>query len=189
MRKGRNSMRAFALLAVAAVFYGCAGSPTQTPTQRPASTTAAPASPTASEVGDGSANPAAALCVLTPADWQAFNYVTSATPSVTSDEAGTAICQYASGLYLEMYTHQSSTDAAATLQTILENAPFDAPQELTLPGADKAVFDSDVGDDHAGIAVQKGKLAFAIYGLSRDSAQTELMALAGLVLQRASNLT
>jgi hypothetical protein len=174
-------MRALALLAVAAVFYGCGGSPAQSPTQRPAT-------PTPSAVGNGSANPPAALCVLTPADWQAFNYVTGAAPDVTSDESGT-FCQYARGLTLEMYPAQSSTDAAATLDTILESAPFDAPQEVTLPGADRAVFDADVGDNHAGIAVQKGKLAFAIYGLSRNTAQTELMTLAGLVLQRASNLT
>jgi hypothetical protein len=88
-----------------------------------------------------------------------------------------------------MYPQQSASDAAATVDTILENAPFEHPQELTLAGADRAVFDPDVGDNHAGIAVQKGKLAFAIYGLSRDSAEAELTTLAGLVLQRASALT
>jgi len=182
-------MRALALLAVLAVFYGCGGSPAATATRAPVSTTAAPPSPTATEVGDGSADPAAALCVLTAQDWQAYNYVTSAQPDVTSDGPGTAICQYASGLFLEMYTHQDASAAGDTLQTVLENAPFDSPQELTLPGAQRVVFDPEISDDnHAGIAVQAGKLAFAIYGLSKDTSQAELTALAALVLQRASNL-
>jgi hypothetical protein len=183
-------MRALVLLVAIAALYGCGGTATVTGSPRPTSTTTATATPTAtaSEVADGSAEPAAALCFLTPADWQAFNYVTGAAPDVTSDAPGTAICQYASGLFLEVYTHQDTTDADATFQTILADAPFDQPQQLTLPGADKVVFDPEVTDNHAGIAVQAGKLVFTISALARDSSQSELMTLAGLVLQRAANL-
>jgi hypothetical protein len=185
-------MRALILLVLVAALCGCGGTPaatgSPTPTRTATATATAAPTPTPSEVVDGSAEPAAALCFLTPADWQAFNYVTGAAPDVTSDAPGTAICQYASGLFLEVYTHQDSNDADATYQTILENAPFDQPQQLTLPGADKAVFDPEVTDNHAGIAVQAGKLVFTISALARDSSQSELMTLAGLVLQRAANL-
>jgi hypothetical protein len=131
---------------------------------------------------------AAALCVLTPEDWQQFNYVTGATPDVISDEPGTAICQYASALFLEMYTHDNETDADATYQTMLENIPVDDPQELTLPRADVVTFDPDIGDNHAGIVVRAGRLDFLITGLARDSVQAELMTLAGLVLARTAAL-
>ena len=135
-----------------------------------------------------SASSAEALCVLTPADWQAFNYVTGAAPDVTSDEPGTAICQYASGLFLEMYTHASQADAQATYETMLENIPMDAPETLTLPGADEVTFDADIGDNHAGIAVRAGNLDFLITGLNRDTVQAELLTLAGLVLARSAEL-
>jgi len=185
-------MRALVLAMLVAALCGCGGTPTVTGTPRPTATTTATATATptatASEVADGSAEPAAALCFLTPADWQAFNYVTGAAPDVTSDAPGTAICQYASGLFLEVYTHQDTTDADATFQTVLADAPFDQPQQLTLPGADKVVFDPEVTDNHAGIAVQAGRLVFTISALARDSSQSELMTLAGLVLQRAANL-
>jgi hypothetical protein len=183
-------MRAPVALVIVAALYGCGGTPAATGSPTPAVTGSptATATATASEVADGSAEPAAALCFLTPADWQAFNYVTGAAPNVTSDAPGTATCQYASGLFLEVYTHQDSNDADETFQAILENAPFDEPQQLSLPGADKVVFDPEVTDNHAGIAVEAGKLVFTISALARDSSQSELMTLAGLVLQRAANL-
>jgi hypothetical protein len=162
---------------------GGAGAPTiaPSPTTPPAaSVTPAPTAPDGSD--------AAALCVLTPEDWQQFNYVTGATPNVISDEPGTAICQYASALFLEMYTHDNETDAEATYQTMLENIPVDEPQELTLPGADVVTFDPDIGENHAGIVVRAGNLDFLITGLARDSVQAELMTLAGLVLARTAAL-
>ena len=179
-------MRASALAAVVAIVIGCGGTaatPTRQPTPKPT------VAPTQTAIADGSADAAAALCVLTPADWQAFNYVTGAHPDVTSDAPGTATCQYASGLFLEMYTHQDVNDADETFQTILENAPFDEPTTLTLPGADKVIFDPEVTSNHAGIAVQAGNLVFTISALAGDNAQTQLTTLAGLVLTRASNLT
>ena len=122
--------------------------------------------------------------MLTAVDWQAFNYVTGATPDVTSEGPGQAICQYASGLFLEVYTHANEQEAIDTFDTIVENAPFEGTTELTLPGAASVLFDPGVSDDHSGILVRAGRLVFTIAGLARDSAQAELTTLAGLALAR-----
>jgi hypothetical protein len=167
-----------ASVAILVVACGGGGAPTRAPT--PAATVGVATPPSGS--GDE------ALCVLTPADWQQFNYVTSASPDVTSDEPGTAICQYASGLFLEMYTHENEDDALTTLETVRENAPFEDDQEIAIPGAGQVNYDPDLGDNHAGIVVQAGRLTFAIYGLARDSSQVELTTLAGLVLARSASL-
>jgi hypothetical protein len=175
------SIRLAALsLALLAAACGGGAAPTRTPT--PATLRPATAAPTTTSAD-------AALCVLTAQDWQQFNYVTTANPNVAPDQPeGTAICQYASNLFLEMYTHDNEADAAATLETIRQEAPFDGDQTVTLPGADVARYDADVGDNHAGIVVQAGKLTFVIYGLARDSSQAELTTLAGLVLTRSQSV-
>ena len=170
-------------LLLAAACGGGAPSATRTPA-RP---TAAAATSVATAAPSANAG-AAQLCFLTPADWQAFNYVTGASPDVTSDESVDAICQYASGLFLEVYTEASEADAEETYQTVLDNAPFDAGQAVTVPGADEAEFDPEVTDDHAGIAVRAGNLVFSISGLARDTALAELTALAGLVVARSSTV-
>jgi hypothetical protein len=131
-----------------------------------------------------------ALCnLLAPADWHQFGYVTGAQPDVESDAPGTAICTFANGLFLEVYTHAQSSEAAETFDTIVENAPFDEPQDLTIPGTEDVIFDADIGDDNAGILVRSGNLVYTISGLARDTAQAELLTLAGLVIQRAAHLT
>jgi hypothetical protein len=177
----RIAVFAVSLMIFAACGGGGASTPAPSPTAPPAASATAP--PTSSGGSD-----ATALCVLTAEDWQQFNYVTTATPDVISDEPGTVICQYASALFLEMYTHDNVTDAQATYQTMLENIPVDEPQQLTLPGADVVTFDPDIGEDHAGIVVRAGNLDFLITGLARDSVQAELMTLAGLVLERTATL-
>lgn len=124
------------------------------------------------------------LCVLTAADWQQYGYTTGAEPAVSSGTPGTAICEYADGLFLEVYTEASAPDAADTFQTIANNVPIDEPVELMLPGTEQVVFDADTGDGNAGIFVQSGQVVYTISGLARESAQAELLALAALVLQR-----
>ena len=176
-----------ALLTLTLLAAACGGgAATATRTPAPPSSRPTAAAPTAvpSTAAGGAAEQ---LCFLTAADWQQFNYVTGANPDVTSDESVDANCQYASGLFLEVYTEASDADAQETYQTVLENAPFDG-QDVTLPGADEAQFDSEVDPGHAGIAVRAGKLVFTISGLSRDTAQAELTTLAGLVLSRSAAL-
>src|SRR5687768_3202626 len=148
-------MRPVAVFAVSLLMIAACGGG-GAPTAAPSATTPPAASATPGPTATGGSD-AAALCVLTPEDWQQFNYVTGATPDVISDEPGTAICQYASALFLEMYTHDNETDAEATYQTMLENIPVDEPHELTLPGADAVTFDPDIGDNHAGIVVRAGR--------------------------------
>ena len=174
-------MRFLPVLVIATV-VACGGG-TSTPTRSSVSPSARPTSAASPAAGGG----AEELCFLTPADWQAFNYVTGAEPGVTSDESVDAICEYASGLALEVYTEASEADAEETYQTVLENAPYEG-QAVTLPGADEAQFDPEVEDDTAGIAVRAGNLVFTISGSARDSAQAELTALAALVLQRSTAL-
>jgi hypothetical protein len=173
-------MRLLPVLVIATV-VACGGG-TPTPTRTAAAPTARPTTAATAAAGGG----AEQLCFLTPADWQQFNYVTGAEPEVTSDESVDALCTYANGLFLEVYTEVSEADAEETYETILENVPFDG-QDVTLPGADQAQFDPSTGDDNAGIVVRAGRLVFTISGLARDSAQAELTTLAGLVLQRSGS--
>jgi len=174
-------MRFLPVLVIATV-VACGGG-TSTPTRSSGPASARPTTVTAASpsVGGG----AEELCFLTAADWQQFNYVTGAEPDVTSDESVDALCQYASGLALEVYTEASEADAEETYETVLENAPFDG-QDVTVPGADQAQFDPEVTDDHAGMAVRAGNLVFTISGLARETAQAELTALSTLVLTRSS---
>ncbi|HUR15656.1 MAG TPA: hypothetical protein VMZ33_00095, partial [Candidatus Limnocylindrales bacterium] len=129
------------------------------------------------------------LCgLLTAADWQQFDYVTAAQPDVSSDGEGTAICTWANGLTLEVYTHADASEAEETFATVVENVPMDDPQPFYVPGSAQSVFDSDIGDDSAGMVAQAGRLTVFVSGLSRDTAQAELAALAGLVIARGSSL-
>jgi hypothetical protein len=168
------------IVIVGSLLLACGGgAPTATRTAAPA--TPRPATPAATTAS------AAALCFLTPADWQQFNYVTGSSPDVTTDESGT-FCQYASGLFLEVYPAASEADAESTFDTVLENVPMDNPQSVPVPGADEVAFDADIGDNHAGMAVRAGRLTFFVTGLARDTVQAELTTLAGLVLSRSSAL-
>ncbi len=147
-----------ALILVVLLAAACGGGPA--PSRSPSGTTNAtataggPGSPTApDETGD--ATSAEALCgLLTAADWQQFGYITGAQPDVASDEPGTAICTFANGLFLEVYTHSQPAEAAETFDTIVENAPFDEPVDLPMSGTEDVIFDADIGDDNAGILPQ-----------------------------------
>jgi hypothetical protein len=174
--------RSLLTMLVLVVIAACGGGPA-TATRTPNPPSPSPRPTAAAPTSDGSA----ALCFLTAADWQQFNYVTGAEPDIIPDQPeGTTICQYASGLFLEVYTQDTESEAEETLQTIVENIPMDEPEELTLPGADEAMFDADTGDNHAAIAFRAGRAAFVITGLARDTVQSELMTLAGLVLTRST---
>jgi hypothetical protein len=174
-------MRFFPVLIIATI-VACGGG-TPTPTRTETVPSVRPTDAATAAVGGGDQ----ALCFLTAADWQQFNYVTGAEPDVVPDQPeGTTICQYASGLFLEVYSHDSEAEAEDTLQTIADNIPLDKPQELTIPGADEVLFDDDTGDNHAAIAFRAGRAAFVIVGLARDSVQAELTTLAGLVLTRST---
>jgi hypothetical protein len=178
------------LVVVLAAACGGGPAPSRSPsaTANATATAAGSASPT-DPGATGDATSAEALCgLLTAADWQQFGYVTGAQPDVESDEPGTAVCTFANGLFLEVYTHAQPADAAETFDTIVENAPFDEPVDLPMSGTEDVIFDADIGDDNAGILVRSGNLVYTISGLARDSAQAELLALAGLVIQRGAHL-
>jgi hypothetical protein len=160
-------------LVVVGVVAACGGGPTPTRSGAPAS---------ALTTAEG-------LCgLLGASDWQQFNYVTAAQPDVSSDGEGTAICSWADGLDLEVYTHTDASEAEATYDTVIENVPMDDPQPFLVQGAAQSAFDSDLGDGRAGMVAQAGRLVVFVSGVSRDTAQAELAALAGLVIARGSTL-
>jgi hypothetical protein len=185
-------LRAAAMLAVMALVAGCGGvtatpRPTATATATEAGSTAAPrvgASPLSTLTG------AEGLCsLLTSEDLGQFNFVTAASPDVSSDGPGTAICQYASGIFLEVYVDDTPEAAEETYQTILENAPFEGGHAVQVLGADEAQVDTEVGDDSAGIAARAGRLSITLSLPPSDTVELQLATLATLVLQRASDLT
>jgi hypothetical protein len=183
-------MRFLPVLIVATV-AACGGGSSPTTSRAPASVTGtpAPASVAAPSRPSTDLTTAEALCgLLQAADWQQFNYVTAATPDVSSDGEGTARCSWANGLTLEVYTHDTAPEAEETFDTVVENVPMDDAQPFYVQGAAQSVFDSDIGDDQAGLVAQAGRLTLFVSGLSRDSAQVELATLAGLVIARGASL-
>jgi len=180
---------ATALIALVLVACGGGGSPTVSRGPATATASRAPASVAAPSAPSGDLTTPEGLCgLLQAADWQQFNYVTAAKPDVSSDGEGTAICTWANGLTLEVYTDDSAADADATFDTVVENVPMDDAQPFYVQGAAQSVFDSDIGDDSAGLAAQAGRLTVFVSGLSRDTAQVELATLAALVIARGSSL-
>jgi hypothetical protein len=184
-------LRAAAMLAVMALVAGCGGvtatpQPTATATATEVGSTAAPpgASPLSTLTG------AEGLCsLLTSEDLGQFNFVTAASPDVSSDGPGTAICQYASGIFLEVYVDDTPEAAAETYQTILRSAPFEGGHAVQVLGADEAQVDTEIGDDSAGIAARAGRLSITLSLPPSDTVELQLATLATLVLQRASDLT
>ena len=75
-----------------------------------------------------------------------------------------------------------------TYQTILENAPFEGAQEVTLAGADEAQLDMEITDETSGIVVRSGRGTFTIGGPAREEAEQQLTTLAETVLGRISAL-
>jgi hypothetical protein len=179
----------------ALVLVACGGGGGPTVSRGPATSTAtstatrAPASVAAPSAPSGGLTTPEGLCgLLQAADWQQFNYVAAAKPDVSSAGEGTAICTWANGLTLEVYTDDNAQDAEATFDTVVENLPMDDPQPFYVPGSAQSVFDADIGDGQAGLVAQAGRLTVFVSGLSRDAANAELATLAGLVITRGASL-
>lgn len=183
--------RAIALIVLTALLAACGG-PQASASPTPGTTTPTPtATPGMTASGATGLTPEALCNFLLPTDWQQFNYVTTAQPEVTSDAPGTAICYYARTLYFEIYVDETPGDAEATYDTIIENAPFDAGEQVTIAGADEAEIDMEitgVEDDTSGIVVRTGRVTFTIGGPARDEARAQLQTLAETVVQRVASL-
>lgn len=184
----RATVMVLSLLVVAACGGGASPTATsRTPTSGP---TLAAASDPPATTGPGGLPTAADLCaLLTAEDWGTFNYVTAAQPDVESDGPGSAICTYANGLFLETYVDETPEDAEDTFQTIVDNAPFDGNMSVAIPGTDEVQFDEEVSAGRAGVAVRTGRVSFTIGLPAGEAAQTQLTALAAIVLQRVSSIT
>ena len=139
------------MLPFSSVACGGGGQPPISHAPATVTATRAPASVAAPSAPSGGLTTPEGLCGLLKAeDWQQFNYVTAATPDVSSDGEGTAICTWANGLTLEVYTHDTVEDAEATFDTIVENVPMDEASPYYVQGAAQSLFDSDIGDNPPG---------------------------------------
>jgi hypothetical protein len=61
-------------------------------------------------------------------------------------------------------------------------------QTVTLPGADEVFIDPAIDDEFGAIAVRTGRFTYTVSLPDGDQAQAQLLALAGIVLTRASAL-
>jgi hypothetical protein len=175
--------RAFRVLVLAIASIGVVGCSTAAPPTASPSL-AAGGTPGAS-VG-GPATEAARLCtVLTEEDFAQLGFPTRG-PNPIPEGPGSAICEVASGVGYEVYTHDTPEEAAATYRTIVENVPMDG-QPVQVPGAAEALLDLSIGEDAAGIAGHTGSNAFFIGIPASDDAESRLLALAGLLVQRAAS--
>jgi hypothetical protein len=107
-----------------------------------------------------------------------------------------AYCVYAGasagsgGVELDAFLAGSRADSEASF--VSASAPmldFQGIAKAAFPDADGAALRTDIPGPYAGIAIWKGKLVFDIWIPTTDKARDQLIALAGLVLQRAQGLT
>ena len=137
----------------------------------------------------------AAMCALTPADFQAAGVASASKPSANVQDGGASVyCVYAGkssatgGIELDVFhpAGASVADAQETLKlAIAEGASGMKP--ITIPGADEAQWSATAksgGPAFASMAVRRGTLVFVIGVPTSAAAQTQLTKLAALVLQR-----
>jgi hypothetical protein len=137
----------------------------------------------------------AAMCVLTPADFQAAGIAGASKPSANVQDGGASVyCVYAGrssatgGIELDVFhpAGASVADAKETLATAMaEGASGMKP--IAIPGADEAHWSATArsgGPAFASMAVRRGTLVFVLGVPTSAAAQTQLTKLAALVLQR-----
>lgn len=137
----------------------------------------------------------AAMCALTPADFESVGIRNTAKPSANVQDAGAgAYCVYAGkssatgGIELDVFypAGASAMDVKETFDgAIAEQSAQLRPAPL--PGADDARWTGNAvsgGPPFAIIAVRRGSLVFVLGVPSGADAQSQLTKLAGLVLQR-----
>jgi hypothetical protein len=137
----------------------------------------------------------AAMCALTPADFQAVGITNAAKPTANvQDNGASAYCVYAGkssatgGIELDVF-HPAGGNVADAKET-LRLAIGEGTSGLTpinVPGADEAQWSAATksgGPAFAAIAVRRGTLVFVLGFPTGPNAQTQLMKLAAVVLQR-----
>jgi hypothetical protein len=168
-----------ALVAASCGGSGATGAPTGTPV---APGTAAAQPPTASGSGSGALD----CTLLSAADFSAAGLAGAGSPSDNPD--GTShYCVYAGasgatgGIELDVFPHDSVSDAQATYQTVIGEGGAGQPvaggsfDESSVSVVDKATF----------LAVRKGRLVLALAAPDGPATQAVLVGLANLAFQRA----
>ncbi|HXI31571.1 MAG TPA: hypothetical protein VNG89_24205 [Vicinamibacterales bacterium] len=151
----------------------------------------------ASHVGAGAPiqpKSGAAMCALTPADFQSAGVANAAKPTANvQDGGGSVYCVYSGksaatgGIELDVFYPAGSTaaEAQATYKTAVEEGPPLKP--LSIAGADEAHWSASAtsgGPPFATLAVRRSTLVFTLGIPANGAAQTQIVKLAGLVLQR-----
>ncbi len=137
--------------------------------------------------------------LLGPGDFAAVGVAGAGTPTVNAPEAGSAAIVYAGrsggtgGIELDVVVGESADGMADVFSSM--SAPFldfEGRGKADLPQADEAMLRTDNpidgGGEWAGIAVHKGRLVFLIAIPASDEAESQLVSLARLVLDRGSAL-
>jgi hypothetical protein len=129
------------------------------------------------------------LCrLLTPTDWTSAGLQGAAQPSADTDGPGTAYCTYTGqagadgGLELDAFVDTTVADAQDTFNTMSDE--MSGGQQATLPGADAVLVNPSVDGIYGAIAVRDGRFSYSISMPTSYQAQTELLALAAIVLAR-----
>jgi hypothetical protein len=137
----------------------------------------------------------AAMCALTPADFQSVGIANVSKPSANVQDAGASVyCVYAGkssatgGIELDVFNPAGTSvpDAKETFRTaIAEGTSGLLP--IKIPGADEALWSAATksgGPAFASIAVRRGTLVFVLGLPTSTTAQTQLTKLVALVLER-----
>jgi hypothetical protein len=136
----------------------------------------------------------AAMCALTPADFQSAGISNAAKPRANvQDGGGSAYCVYSGasaatgGIELDVFYPAGSneTEAKATYKTMVDEGPPLKP--ISLAGADEAHWSANGtsgGPPFASIAVRRSNLVFTLGIPAGSNAQAQLTKLAAIVLQR-----
>ena len=140
----------------------------------------------------------AAMCALTPADFQSVGVGGTAKPTANVQDGGASVyCVYAGkssamgGVELDVFhpAGPSIADAKETLRMAIgEGSSAQTPlQPIAIAGADEARWSPAVksgGPVFASIAVRRGTLVFVLGIPASATAQTQLTKLVAMVLER-----
>lgn len=191
-----RGVRLLAALAIGALVTACGGASAPsaapgTPAASGAVPSAAPGSTGGGPVG-GTVAPGGQLCgLLGPGDFAAQGIPGAGAPSLNGGGTTEAYCVYAgksSGTGGIEFDAWVGADAASTYATVIGSSATNQDARARVPGADAAAIDLNGEAGSVTISVQAGQLVFDIGFPKSANAEAQLLALAGLVLERASAL-
>jgi hypothetical protein len=137
----------------------------------------------------------AAMCALTPADFQSAGIANASKPSANVQDSGASVyCVYAGkssatgGIELDVFNPAGTSvaDAKETFTTAVSEGTSGL-KPIAIAGADEAQWAAAArsgGPAFATIAVRRGTLVFVLGFPTSANAQTQLTKLAALVLDR-----